>query len=78
MRSFLPPFSSRMRIACPRLWRLYCRHEALPMVWWHPRLHRAWKIALSVLVVVISYVTYVMVRSAVQQMAAALEQIRNI
>jgi hypothetical protein len=49
---------------------------ALPMIWWHPRLHRAWKAVLTVLVVAVSYVTYVMVRSAVQQMADALEQIR--
>lgn len=31
---------------------------ALPMIWWHPYLTRAWKIGLTIVILVLSWVLY--------------------
>lgn len=43
---------------------------ALPMIWWHPRLSRGWKIAITLAIAIITWFT-------VQASLAAIRQIRE-
>ena len=51
---------------------------ALPLIWWHPKLSRAWKIVLTLVVVVITWITCKVTMAAIQQIQEAMKQISTM
>lgn len=39
---------------------------ALPLIWWHPRASRAWKIGLTIAILVLTWVLYLMMVQSIQ------------
>ena len=48
---------------------------ALPMVWWHPRLNHAWKIGISVGVLLLTWLLYV---ATVAILHSLTEQLKSL
>lgn len=50
---------------------------ALPMIWWHPRLKPAWKVGISVGVLVLTWVTYRATVATLDSLRKQLEMLQG-
>lgn len=51
---------------------------ALPLIWWHPTMKRAWKIVLTVIVTAITWYAIQMTLAVLQQLRSTFQMIQSI
>ncbi|MEI8242715.1 MAG: zinc ribbon domain-containing protein [bacterium] len=51
---------------------------ALPLIWWHPRMARGWKLALTLLIAVASWVAFQAIQSVLRQLSATFQIIQGM
>ena len=51
---------------------------ALPMIWWHPQMSRAWKIGLTVVILVLSWILYRVTMDAIRSIEEYYRQLQAL
>jgi len=51
---------------------------ALPMIWWHPQMSRAWKIGLTIIILVVSWLLYKVTMESIRILMESYKMLQEL